>query len=37
MGDLVCTGTLTITAAHLSYGPQAALDAPQFLESKIGN
>jgi cutinase len=35
-GDLVCTGTLTITAAHLSYGPQARSDGPQFLISKIG-
>lgn len=36
-GDLVCTGTLTITAAHLSYGDEARSEAPQFLESKIGN
>ncbi|KAF2124616.1 carbohydrate esterase family 5 protein [Dothidotthia symphoricarpi CBS 119687] len=37
VGDLVCTGTLTITAAHLSYGPQASNEAPAFLISKIGN
>jgi cutinase len=37
VGDLVCTGTLTITAAHLSYGDEARNEAPQFLESKIGN
>lgn len=36
-GDLVCTGTLTITAAHLSYGDEARSEAPQFLISKIGN
>ncbi|OAL00166.1 cutinase-domain-containing protein [Phaeosphaeriaceae sp. SRC1lsM3a] len=36
-GDLVCTGTLTITAAHLTYGPDARGAAPQFLISKIGN
>jgi cutinase len=35
-GDEVCNGTLTITAAHLSYGPQARSDGPKFLESKIG-
>lgn len=35
-GDMVCTGTLTITAAHLSYGDEAAGEAPQFLISKIG-
>ncbi|KAF3039825.1 hypothetical protein E8E11_005267 [Didymella keratinophila] len=36
-GDLVCTGTLTITAAHFSYADEAAGPAPQFLQSKIGN
>jgi hypothetical protein len=34
-GDLVCYGTLTITAAHLSYGPAAATTAPAFLISKV--
>jgi cutinase len=34
-GDLVCVGTLTITAAHLGYGLQAMNEAPRFLESKI--
>ena len=37
VGDLVCTGTLTITAAHFSYAGDAAKPAPQFLQSKIGN
>ncbi|KAF2621183.1 carbohydrate esterase family 5 protein [Macroventuria anomochaeta] len=36
IGDLVCSGTLTITAAHLSYGDEAADEAPKFLISKIG-
>lgn len=36
-GDLVCTGTLAITAAHFSYMDEAAGSAPQFLQSKIGN
>ncbi|KAF9690990.1 hypothetical protein EKO04_011195 [Ascochyta lentis] len=36
VGDLVCDGTLTITAAHLSYGDEAADEAPKFLISKIG-
>jgi len=36
-GDLVCSGTLTITPAHLSYGDEASGEAPQFLISKIGN
>ncbi|KAH7380542.1 cutinase-domain-containing protein [Phaeosphaeria sp. MPI-PUGE-AT-0046c] len=36
-GDLVCTGTLTITVAHLTYGDDARSAAPQFLISKIGN
>lgn len=37
VGDLVCTGTLTITAAHFSYLDEALGPAPQFLQSKIGN
>jgi cutinase len=37
LGDLVCSGTLTITIAHLSYGDEAAGEAPDFLISKIGN
>lgn len=36
-GDLVCTGTLTITIAHFSYLDEAAGPAPQFLQGKIGN
>ena len=36
-GDAVCTGTLVITPAHLSYGIDAATSAPQWLISKIGN
>jgi cutinase len=36
-GDLVCSGTLTITAAHFSYADEAAGEAPRFLQSKIGN
>jgi cutinase len=34
VGDLVCDGTLTITAAHLSYGSDAA-DATSFLVNRI--
>jgi cutinase len=36
VGDAVCTGTLTILPAHLSYSDEAARDAPQWLISKIG-
>lgn len=35
-GDLVCSGTLTITPAHLSYGSDARGAAPRFLQTKIG-
>ncbi|KAG6116150.1 hypothetical protein E4U14_000460 [Claviceps sp. LM454 group G7] len=34
-GDMVCTGSLVITPAHLNYIPQAGSAAPQFLESKV--
>ncbi|KAG5932957.1 hypothetical protein E4U53_001144 [Claviceps sorghi] len=33
--DMVCTGSLFITPAHLDYAADAAGPAPQFLESKI--
>lgn len=36
-GDLVCTGTLLITPAHLSYSDEAAGPAPAFLEARIGS
>jgi cutinase len=35
VGDMVCTGTLTITAAHFGYGTAARGEAPRFLESRI--
>lgn len=34
-GDMVCTGSLFITAAHLGYAPAASRDAPEFLVSSI--
>ncbi|KAG5914997.1 hypothetical protein E4U42_000192 [Claviceps africana] len=34
-GDMVCTGSLFITPAHLNYAADAAGPAPQFLESKV--
>ncbi len=36
LGDAVCTGTLTILPAHLSYGPDALTSAPAWLATKIG-
>ncbi|KAK3381752.1 cutinase-domain-containing protein [Podospora didyma] len=36
-GDLVCTGTLIVTSAHTSYGPQAADQAPKFLIARINS
>lgn len=36
VGDLVCSGTLTILPPHLSYSDEAANEAPAFLISKIG-
>lgn len=34
IGDLVCTGSLTITAAHLTYGRDAS-SAAQFLQGTL--
>jgi cutinase len=35
-GDMVCVGTLVLTAAHFTYQADAAGAAPKFLEEKIG-
>jgi len=34
-GDLVCTGSLIVLPAHLSYGDEAAGPAPEFMLAKI--
>jgi cutinase len=36
-GDMVCTGSLIITAMHFSYFDEAAGPAPKFLQGRIGN
>ena len=36
-GDAVCTGTLTITPAHLLYGEEAGGVAAEFLAEKINS
>ncbi|KAK4181353.1 cutinase-domain-containing protein [Triangularia setosa] len=35
IGDLVCTGSLIVTAAHLTYGDEARNEAPRFLIARI--
>ncbi|KAK0737448.1 cutinase-domain-containing protein [Apiosordaria backusii] len=35
VGDLVCTGQLIVTAAHLTYGDEARNEAPRFLIARI--
>ncbi|KAK4164625.1 cutinase-domain-containing protein [Cladorrhinum sp. PSN259] len=35
VGDLVCTGSLVVTAAHLTYGDEARNEAPKFLIARI--
>lgn len=35
LGDLVCTGSLVVLPAHLTYGDEAEDEAPKFLLSKV--
>ncbi|KAK3984899.1 cutinase-domain-containing protein [Cladorrhinum sp. PSN332] len=35
VGDLVCSGSLVVTAAHLTYGDEARNEAPRFLIARI--